>query len=180
MWNSNRDLDTTPETPKCQARNLRARKSSRTRRSANALEFLRSSSPSCAKPVDRPPGGAGWGHEVKFDGYRLQLRIANGEVTLKTRKGLDWTHKFQAIADAAAEFPNAIIDGEVAALDENGSPDFAALQAALSEERTDDLIFFAFDLHVQRRRRPALAVVARSQGCVARTIWTSKDRTRAR
>ena len=102
--------------------------------------------PELCKPIDRPPGGAGWGHEVKFDGYRLQLRIAAGEVTLKTRKGLDWTEKFQAIADAAREFPNAIIDGEVAALDDNGSPDFAALQAALSEGRTDDLIFFAFDL----------------------------------
>lgn len=102
--------------------------------------------PELCKPIDRPPGGPGWGHEVKFDGYRLQLRIANGEVTLKTRKGLDWTDKFQAIAAAASDFPNAIIDGEVAALDANGSPDFAALQAALSEGRTDDLIFFAFDL----------------------------------
>ena len=102
--------------------------------------------PQLCKSVDRPPAGAGWGHEVKFDGYRLQLRIANGDVTLKTRKGLDWTGKFQAIANAAREFPDAIIDGEVAALDSNGSPDFAALQAALSEGRTDDLIFFAFDL----------------------------------
>jgi bifunctional non-homologous end joining protein LigD len=102
--------------------------------------------PELCKSVDRPPAGGGWGHEVKFDGYRLQLRISNGEVTLKTRKGLDWTGKFAAIAAAASEFPNAIIDGEVAALDENGSPDFAALQAALSEGRTDDLIFFAFDL----------------------------------
>lgn len=102
--------------------------------------------PELCKSVDRPPAGGGWGHEVKFDGYRLQLRIANGEVTLKTRKGLDWTAKFQAIAAAASEFPNAVIDGEVAALDPNGSPDFAALQAALSEGRTDELIFFAFDL----------------------------------
>src|SRR5688572_21768941 len=96
--------------------------------------------PALCKPMDRPPAGAGWGHEVKFDGYRLQLRIADGEVTLKTRKGLDWTEKFQAIAAAASAFPNAIIDGEVAALDDSGSPDFAALQAALSENRTDDLI----------------------------------------
>lgn len=102
--------------------------------------------PELCKLVERPPEGPGWGHEVKFDGYRLQLRIADGEVTLKTRKGLDWTEKFQAIAEAAREFPDAILDGEVAALDHNGSPDFAALQAALSEGRTDDLIFFAFDL----------------------------------
>ena len=110
---------------------------------ARIPEFIE---PELCKPIDRPPGGADWGHEVKFDGYRLQLRIVDGEVTLKTRKGLDWTEKFQAIAEAARDFPNAIIDGEVAALDENGSPDFAALQAALSEGRTEDLIFFAFDL----------------------------------
>ncbi len=102
--------------------------------------------PELCNPVDRPPGGPNWGHEIKFDGYRLQLRIAAGEATLKTRKGLDWTNKFQGIASAASNFPDAIIDGEVVALDQNGSPDFAALQAALSESRTDELIFFAFDL----------------------------------
>ncbi len=111
--------------------------------------------PELCKPVDRPPGGAGWGHEVKFDGYRLQLRIANGDVTLKTRKGLDWTPKFQAIADAAADFPNAIIDGEVAALDKNGSPDFAApaSRAVRRSHRRSDLLRLRSD--VQRRRRSA-------------------------
>lgn len=138
VWNSNRDSAEETPAPKKTAR----RKKVSTKR-ARIPAFIE---PELCKPVDRPPGGAGWGHEVKFDGYRLQLRIANGDVTLKTRKGLDWTRKFQAIAAAAAEFPNAIIDGEVAALDDNGSPDFAALQAALSEDRTDDLIFFAFDL----------------------------------
>ena len=65
---------------------------------------------------------------------------------LKTRKGLDWTQKFRAIAKDAAALPDAIIDGEIVALDANGAPDFAALQAALSEQKSDDLIFFAFDL----------------------------------
>jgi bifunctional non-homologous end joining protein LigD len=102
--------------------------------------------PQLATSVDRPPSGAGWGHEVKFDGYRLQLRVEAGRATLKTRKGLDWTDKFAAIAKAAIALPDAIIDGEVVALDHNGSPDFPALQAALSDGKTDDLIFFAFDL----------------------------------
>ncbi|WP_116807781.1 DNA ligase D [Steroidobacter cummioxidans] len=138
VWNSNRDsVEAAPGTTAV------ARKTARPGKRARLPAFIE---PELCKPLDRPPSGAGWGHEVKFDGYRLQLRIANGEVTLKTRKGLDWTPKFRAIADAAADFPNAIIDGEVAALDDNGSPDFAALQAALSEERTDNLIFFAFDL----------------------------------
>ena len=149
-WSSNRDpVEAAPSTTAAAHRNAGATKSSRSRgkqasgKRARIPAFIE---PELCKPVDRPPGGEGWGHEVKFDGYRLQLRIANGDVTLKTRKGLDWTHKFRAIADAATDFPNAILDGEVAALDDSGSPDFAALQAALSEERTDDLIFFAFDL----------------------------------
>jgi bifunctional non-homologous end joining protein LigD len=138
VWNSNRDSNQEAPVPKKTPRRKKV-----AGKRARIPAFIE---PELCKPVDRPPVGAGWGHEVKFDGYRLQLRIANGDVTLKTRKGLDWTPKFQAIADAAADFPNAIIDGEVAALDKNGSPDFAALQAALSEDRTDDLIFFAFDL----------------------------------
>ena len=102
--------------------------------------------PQLATSVTRPPADTGWIHEIKFDGYRVQLRIANGAVTLKTRKGLDWTVKFGAIAKEASFLPDAIIDGEVVALDHNGAPDFAALQAALSEQKTDRLVFYAFDL----------------------------------
>src|SRR5665213_1687009 len=54
--------------------------------------------PQLAKLVDRPPGGDGWGHEIKLDGYRLQLRVEDGQASLKTRKGLDWTDKFGAVA----------------------------------------------------------------------------------
>jgi bifunctional non-homologous end joining protein LigD len=102
--------------------------------------------PQLCRLVDRPPSGPGWVHEVKFDGYRVQMRVERGGVTLKTRKGLDWTGKFAAITKAAASLPDSIIDGEIVALDRNGAPDFAALQAALADEKTDDLIFFAFDL----------------------------------
>ncbi|ABD89220.1 DNA ligase D [Rhodopseudomonas palustris] len=102
--------------------------------------------PQLCSSVERPPGGAGWGHEIKFDGYRVQLRVEGGQATLKTRKGLDWTRKFRAIADQAAALPDAIIDTEIVALDAAGAPDFAALQAALSDENTDNLICFAFDL----------------------------------
>jgi bifunctional non-homologous end joining protein LigD len=159
VWHSNRsDAETAPGTSgaakkasvatksaprKRTSPNKPSRPSKTSSKRAHLPAFIE---PELCKLVDRPPEGAGWGHEVKFDGYRLQLRIAKGDVTLKTRKGLDWTDKFQAIAAAAGELPDAIIDGEVAALDANGSPDFAALQAALSEGRTDDLIFFAFDL----------------------------------
>jgi bifunctional non-homologous end joining protein LigD len=106
--------------------------------------------PQLCETVERPPSGAGWVHEIKFDGYRIQLRVQNGAVTLKTRKGIDWTHKFGAIAKAAAALPDAIVDGEIVALDRQGAPDFAALQAAISEQKTDDLIYYAFDLLFDR------------------------------
>ncbi|MBR0733008.1 DNA ligase D [Bradyrhizobium japonicum] len=102
--------------------------------------------PQLCTPVERPPAADGWCHEIKFDGYRVQLRVEDGEATLKTRKGLDWTDKFAAIAKEAGELPDVMIDGEIVALDHNGAPNFSSLQAALSDGKTEDLIFFAFDL----------------------------------
>ena len=102
--------------------------------------------PQLTKLVDRAPSGPGWVHEIKLDGYRLQLRVENGKATLKTRKGLDWTRKFRAIAEVAGQLPDCMIDGEACALDPAGAPDFASLQAALSDGRSEDLIYFAFDL----------------------------------
>lgn len=102
--------------------------------------------PQLCRLVARPPNSADWVHEIKFDGYRMQLRIENGAATLRTRKGFDWTERFAATARAAESLPDAIVDGEVVALDANGAPDFAALQAALSESSSQDLVYFAFDL----------------------------------
>ena len=102
--------------------------------------------PQLCNLVDRPPAGSGFGHEVKLDGYRAQVRVQRRRVTIRTRTGLDWTERFQAIADDAKSLPDCLIDGEVVALDEAGLPSFAALQAALAADRSDDLVFFAFDL----------------------------------
>lgn len=116
--------------------------------------------PQLCKPLDRPPVGNQWVHEIKFDGYRMQLRIANGLSSLKSRKALDWSAKFPEIAALATKFPDAILDGEVVALDAQGSPDFAGLQAALSDAKTANLIYFAFDLlfadGVDLRARPLI------------------------
>ncbi len=113
------------------------------RKAASLPKFIE---PQLCKLVDRAPDEAGWAHEVKFDGYRLQLRVQDGKATLRTRKGLDWTEKFAAIAKTAEKLPDCIVDGEAVALDRQGAPDFAALQAALSEGKSQNLIFFAFDL----------------------------------
>ena len=102
--------------------------------------------PQLCRTVEQPPTGPEWGHEIKFDGYRVQLAVHDGTATLLTRKGLDWTARFKAIASAATALPDVIVDGEIVALDEAGAPNFAALQAAIADERTDDLVFFGFDL----------------------------------
>ncbi len=102
--------------------------------------------PQLARSVERPPAGTGWVHEIKFDGYRMQMRVERGKAQLFTRKGLDWSDRFPALIKAGAKLADGIIDGEVVALNGHGQPDFAALQAALSEEKTDALIFFLFDI----------------------------------
>ncbi|SCB46547.1 bifunctional non-homologous end joining protein LigD [Bradyrhizobium shewense] len=102
--------------------------------------------PQLCTSVERPPGGEGWCHEIKFDGYRVQLRVEDGKATLKTRKGLDWTDKFASIAKEAGALPDVMIDGEIVALDHDGAPNFSSLQAALLDGKTEELIFFAFDL----------------------------------
>ena len=129
------------------ATDAKPKKAGRAKPAAKSFEAMpKFIEPELCKPVERPPSGAGWVHEIKFDGYRMQLRIEAGQAILRTRKGLDWTAKFAAIAMEAKRLPDALIDGEIVALEANGAPDFTALQVALSEQKTDDLIFYAFDL----------------------------------
>ena len=143
VWDSNHGL--AAEERKAETKTKRKSAAAKGAKPAKSVmpEFI---PPQLCETLERPPSAGGWVHEIKFDGYRIQARIENGEVTLKTRKGLDWTAKYPAIATSAANLPDAIIDGEICALDENGAPDFAALQAALSEGKTDALVYFAFDL----------------------------------
>lgn len=115
----------------------------RKRKSAALPAFI---PPQLCESVERPPSGPDWVHEIKFDGYRVQLRVEDHVATIKTRKGLDWTAKFSAIGKAAESLNDCIIDGEIVALDHQGAPDFAALQAALSEGQSKDLVLFGFDL----------------------------------
>jgi bifunctional non-homologous end joining protein LigD len=142
VWHSNRG-----EAHEARTRKAAAPKTAKPNNSSKKIsampEFVK---PELCGSVAQPPGGEGWGHEIKFDGYRVQIRVEGGKATLKTRKGLDWTAKFAAIAQEAAKLPDAMIDGEIVALDAEGNPHFSALQAAISDGKTDELIFFAFDL----------------------------------
>lgn len=91
-----------------------ARQTPKPERSRRRAKVARSAMPDFVAPQlcetrERPPSADGWIHQIKFDGYRIQMRIENGEVTLKTRKGLDWTGKYPAIASSASNLPDAII-----------------------------------------------------------------------
>ncbi|MDB5383646.1 MAG: dependent ligase, partial [Rhodospirillales bacterium] len=96
--------------------------------------------------VPSPPRGEEWLHELKLDGYRLQLRVSGKKAALRTRTGLDWTERFPALAKAASALPDCIIDGEVVVLDPEGQPNFSLLQAVLSGETAGDFLFYVFDL----------------------------------
>jgi bifunctional non-homologous end joining protein LigD len=107
--------------------------------------------PQLAKLVDRPPEGPRWAHEVKLDGYRVQLHVSQSRSVIRTRAGLDWTDRFSAVAKDARDLPDCVVDGEIVALDQRRNPSFGALQAALSEGRSEDLLLFAFDLLFEGR-----------------------------
>jgi bifunctional non-homologous end joining protein LigD len=95
---------------------------------------------------DQAPSGDEWLHETKLDGYRAQVHLRAGEVTIYSRQGLNWTEQFGAIARAAKAISrNAIIDGEAVVPGKQGVPDFQALRRALGKH-SGDLIYVAFDL----------------------------------
>lgn len=96
----------------------------------------------------RPPDGADWVHEIKLDGYRAQLHINGGKITLYTRTGLDWTTEFETIATAAEDLAghDVVMDGEVTVFGKTGLPDFQALRRELAKRSSPNLTFQAFDL----------------------------------
>ena len=104
--------------------------------------------PCLATLSKRAPDTGGWIHEIKFDGYRIQARIGDGKITLKTRTGLDWTDKFPAVAEACAALSvhDLVLDGEIASIGKDGVSDFSALQDDLKNGRQDRMTYYVFDL----------------------------------
>src|SRR6516164_3898235 len=104
--------------------------------------------PQLSRPVEKPPSGPQWLHEIKLDGFRMAARIDNGRVQLLTRTGLDWTDKYPSAIAALAnvKVKAAYIDGELCGVDEAGLPSFAQTQAATDGERGARLVYYAFDL----------------------------------
>ena len=98
--------------------------------------------------VAAAPEGPEWLHEVKFDGYRIVARLADGAARLLSRNGRDWTVRFPAVAAAVARLParQALLDGEVAVLLPDGTTSFQALQNVMAGEPGHRLIYYVFDL----------------------------------
>ena len=103
--------------------------------------------PALASSIAKVPGGDRWIHEVKFDGYRVQVHLASEEVKVFTRRGNDWTNRFKKIAADAWHISagSAIIDGEVIVPSEDGVSDFSVLQNEL-RGKSNKLVLYAFDL----------------------------------
>jgi bifunctional non-homologous end joining protein LigD len=103
--------------------------------------------PALATSIETVPVGTRWIHEIKFDGYRVQVHLANEEVRVYTRRGNDWTNRFRKVAADAwhVSAGNAIIDGEIVVPAADGTTDFSVLQNALKGGSTK-IVLIAFDL----------------------------------
>lgn len=115
---------------------------------AKAAQLPAMLSPQLATLVDKAPAGDDWLHEIKFDGYRILARLDHNQIRLYTRNGQDWTARFYEIAQYLSNLPvhDAVIDGEVAALDEHGATSFRKLQESLSAGVSEHLRYYCFDL----------------------------------
>lgn len=123
-------------------------------------------SPQLATLTGSMPQGRDWVHEIKFDGYRGLAYIQDGNVSIYTRTGQDWTHKFRPLADKLAKLPvkTAILDGEILALNDKGASSFKTLQNALSEGQADDLQYYVFDLlHLNAKDLTRLPLLERKK-----------------
>jgi bifunctional non-homologous end joining protein LigD len=120
--------------------------------------------PELASQATTPPSGTGWVHELKLDGYRIQVRKDGDKVQLLTRTGLDWTHRMKTIASLVGDLPAeaATLDGEVVVLAEDGKTSFADLQAAFQDGVKKPLSYFAFDLlHLNGHNLRGLPLIER-------------------
>lgn len=104
--------------------------------------------PCLATLRDKVPSGNNWIHEIKFDGYRLQLHKKENDIRCFTRRGHNWTKRFSPLVEAAWHLPatQLILDGEVIVPTETGHSDFGALEKDLGSGRSDRFVYFVFDI----------------------------------
>jgi len=106
-------------------------------------------SPQLATLATRPPAQPeDWLFEIKFDGYRMLVRVEHGKARLFTRNGHDWTSKLRPMQKAidGLKWPPGWFDGEIVVPNNDGIPDFDALQQSFLTGDTDDVVLYLFDL----------------------------------
>ncbi|MFA5678345.1 MAG: DNA ligase D [Pseudomonas sp.] len=117
------------------------------RTSSKKVAFPDVLAPQLATLASQPPAGD-WLYEIKFDGYRLMIRFdPRGKVSLITRNGHDWSHRLSAQCKAlrTLKLKNSWLDGELVVLNEDGMPDFQALQNAFDTQREQAMLLYLFD-----------------------------------
>jgi bifunctional non-homologous end joining protein LigD len=97
--------------------------------------------------IEKVPSGERWIHEIKFDGYRVQVHLANEAAKIFTRRGHDWTHRFKKVAHDAwrIKASSAVVDGEIVVPAADGTTDFSVLQNEL-KGKSKKIVLVAFDL----------------------------------
>ena len=107
------------------------------------IPFIKPMAPTLAKT---PPAGPDWLHEVKFDGWRMQLHVEQGDAALYSKNGTDYTKRFRALRDTIESIPvqSAIIDCELVACDDTGMPNFRTLMEM--GNKAPALCLWCFDL----------------------------------
>jgi bifunctional non-homologous end joining protein LigD len=103
--------------------------------------------PALATSIEKVPAGERWIHEIKFDGYRVQVHLANEAVKIFTRRGNDWTKRFKRVAHDAwrIKAASAVVDGEIVVPAADGTTDFSVLQNELKGS-SKTIVLVAFDL----------------------------------
>src|SRR5215510_280206 len=108
--------------------------------------------------ASRPPSGSSWAHELKHDGYRLQIHVRDGRVWLYTMNGADWSRRYPLIVEAAARIDvAAILDAEVVWIGSDGVADFDALYSCTNDRAAVALAFNLLMLDGEDLRRKPFA-----------------------
>jgi len=171
VWNSNHEEKATSKNVSASLQTSPKANKPATQKAADLETFPKEKLPPFIPPQlaftsDKPVDQAGWIHELKLDGYRIQARKNGSKVELFTRTGLDWTRRMKSIAAEVASLPadSALIDGEVVVLASDGTTSFAYLQAAFKEAEKHKLSYFVFDLlHLNGHNLRATGLVERKK-----------------
>ena len=124
----------------------------------------------------KPPEGRDWIHEIKFDGWRMQLNVCGGAVTWWSRNGNELTDRLPKPSADVAGLEDCILDGELCAIGPDGQPDFSLLKGSMNAKGSGKLVYFAFDIlwrggtdlrpYALSTRKKALAQVLEAAGPV--------------